>query len=66
MLQFFHKVSFQRGSQRSDGNQAEALASRVVLLARGRIVADGSPAELSGRACTAGLEQAFLALTEVC
>jgi ABC-2 type transport system ATP-binding protein len=44
--------------------EAEALASRVVLLARGRVVADGSPAELSGRTRAAGLEEAFLALTE--
>ena len=45
--------------------EAEALASRVVLLARGRVVADGSPAELSGRARAPGLEEAFLALTDV-
>jgi ABC-2 type transport system ATP-binding protein len=44
--------------------EAEVLASRVVLLARGRVVADGSPAELSGRTRAAGLEEAFLALTE--
>jgi ABC-2 type transport system ATP-binding protein len=43
--------------------EAEALASRVVLLARGRVVADGSPAELSERARAPGLEEAFLALT---
>jgi ABC-2 type transport system ATP-binding protein len=44
--------------------EAEALASRVVLLARGRVVADGSPAELSERARAPCLEEAFLALTE--
>ncbi len=44
--------------------EAEALASRVVVLARGRIVADGSPAELSGRTRAPGLEGAFLALTD--
>src|SRR3954453_4131277 len=30
MLQFFYKVSFQRGSQRSDGNEAETLAAKRV------------------------------------
>ena len=45
--------------------EAEALASRVVLLTRGRVVADGSPAELSERARAPGVEEAFLALTEV-
>ena len=44
--------------------EAEALASRVVLLARGRIAAEGSPAELSERARAPGLEEAFLSLTE--
>ena len=43
--------------------EAEALASRIVLLARGRVVAEGSPAELSEG--TRGLEEAFLALTGV-
>jgi ABC-2 type transport system ATP-binding protein len=44
--------------------EAEALASRVVLLARGRVAAVGSPAELAERAQAAGLEEAFLALTD--
>jgi ABC-2 type transport system ATP-binding protein len=44
--------------------EAEALASRVVLLSRGRVVADGSPADLTERARAHGLEEAFLALTE--
>ncbi len=43
--------------------EAEALASRIVLLARGRVAAEGSPAELSTRAGAPGLEDAFLALT---
>jgi ABC-2 type transport system ATP-binding protein len=43
--------------------EAELLASRVVLLARGRVVAEGSPGELSMRAGTASLEDAFVALT---
>lgn len=45
--------------------EVERLASRVVLLARGRVVAAGSVAELAARACADGLEQAFLALTGV-
>jgi ABC-2 type transport system ATP-binding protein len=43
--------------------EAEALASRVVLLARGTVVAEGSPAELSTRANSAALEDAFVLLT---
>lgn len=43
--------------------EAEALASRVVLIARGAIIAQGSPAELSARARAPGLEEAFVALT---
>jgi ABC-2 type transport system ATP-binding protein len=44
--------------------EAEALASRIVLIARGRIVAEGTSVELSAQASAAGLEEAFLALTE--
>ena len=44
--------------------EAEALASRIVLLARGRVVAEGTAAELAERARASGLEEAFLALTE--
>jgi len=44
--------------------EAEALATRVVMLARGRVVAQGSPAELSQRTRSPTLECAFLALTE--
>jgi ABC-2 type transport system ATP-binding protein len=42
--------------------EAEALATRVALLAHGRIAADGSPRELAG-AHGGSLEGAFLALT---
>jgi ABC-2 type transport system ATP-binding protein len=42
--------------------EAEALASRVVLLSRGRIAAEGSARELAG-AHGGTLEDAFLALT---
>jgi ABC-2 type transport system ATP-binding protein len=44
--------------------EAEALASRVVLLRNGVVVADGSFADLRERACAPGIEDAFLALTE--
>ena len=43
--------------------EAEALASRVVLLSRGRIAAAGSPRELAD-AHGGRLEEAFLALTD--
>jgi ABC-2 type transport system ATP-binding protein len=45
--------------------EAERLATRIVLLARGRVVAAGTSADLAGQACASGLEEAFLALTEV-
>jgi ABC-2 type transport system ATP-binding protein len=41
--------------------EAEALASRIVLLARGRTVTEGSPGHLAGAHGT--LEDAFLTLT---
>jgi ABC-2 type transport system ATP-binding protein len=44
--------------------EAEELASRVVLLTRGCIVAEGSPAELAARVNADGLEEAFLLMTE--
>jgi ABC-2 type transport system ATP-binding protein len=44
--------------------EAEALATRIVLLRSGQVVAEGTAAELSTRAGAPGLERAFLALTE--
>jgi len=43
--------------------EAERLATRVVLLARGRVVAEGTAAELAERARASGLEDAFVTLT---
>jgi ABC-2 type transport system ATP-binding protein len=42
--------------------EVEAVADRVILIARGRIVFDGLPAEMLGAHAT--LEEAFHALTE--
>jgi ABC-2 type transport system ATP-binding protein len=44
--------------------EAERLAGRIVLLAQGRVVAEGSPTQLAAQARASGLEEAFLALTE--
>jgi ABC-2 type transport system ATP-binding protein len=44
--------------------EAERLAPRIVLLARGRVVAEGTADALAGQASVPGLEDAFLALTE--
>jgi ABC-2 type transport system ATP-binding protein len=44
--------------------EAERLARRIVLLARGRVVAEGTADALAGQARVPGLEEAFLALTE--
>jgi ABC-2 type transport system ATP-binding protein len=46
--------------------EADATADRVVVLARGRLVADGTPGQLKSQAAgpsAASLEQAFLQLT---
>lgn len=43
--------------------EAEALADRVVMLAGGAIVAEGTPAQMKDRAGSPDLESAFLALT---
>jgi ABC-2 type transport system ATP-binding protein len=45
-------------------DEAETLAGRIVLLADGRVVAEGSRPELIARAAADGLEDAFLELTE--
>jgi ABC-2 type transport system ATP-binding protein len=44
--------------------EADALADRVIVLARGEVVADGSPQSVKARAGD-DLEQAFLGLTRV-
>jgi len=43
--------------------EAERVAQRVAIIDHGRIVAEGSPAELKQRTNAQSLEQAFLALT---
>jgi ABC-2 type transport system ATP-binding protein len=43
--------------------EAERLASRVVLLAQGKVTADGAPTELRTAARAASFEEAFLTLT---
>jgi ABC-2 type transport system ATP-binding protein len=42
--------------------EADALAHRVAVIAQGRIVAEGSPAEIKARTAQSGLEDAFLEL----
>jgi sodium transport system ATP-binding protein len=43
-------------------SEVAAVCHRLVILARGRIVATGTPAEILARAGTGGLEDAFVAL----
>jgi ABC-2 type transport system ATP-binding protein len=43
--------------------EAESLASRIVVLARGRVAAEGDAAELLAAAGASGLEAAYLRLT---
>jgi ABC-2 type transport system ATP-binding protein len=45
--------------------EADALADRIAFIARGAIVADGTPAEIRARAGTSELEAAYLALTKL-
>jgi ABC-2 type transport system ATP-binding protein len=42
--------------------EAEALAHRVAVIGRGRIAAEGTPAEIKAQTGTSGLEDAFLAI----
>lgn len=44
-------------------DEVRALCNRVLIIAGGRIVAEGSPPELCARAETASLEEAFIELT---
>lgn len=43
--------------------EAERAADRVAIIDHGKIIAQGSPQELTGQTGTASLEEAFLALT---
>jgi sodium transport system ATP-binding protein len=42
--------------------EVSALCDRIVVVARGRVVADGTPAELRARAGTESLEEAFVSI----
>jgi ABC-2 type transport system ATP-binding protein len=42
--------------------EADALAHRVAVIDRGRIAAEGTPAEIKAQTGTSGLEDAFLAI----
>jgi ABC-2 type transport system ATP-binding protein len=44
--------------------EAAALATRILLLRQGQVVAEGSPAELQAQAGAATLEEAFFTITE--
>jgi ABC-2 type transport system ATP-binding protein len=43
-------------------DEADALAGRIAVINQGRIVAEGSPAEIKQRGGSSGLEDAFLAI----
>ena len=42
--------------------EADALAHRVAVIDRGRIAAEGTPAQIKAQTRTSGLEDAFLAI----
>jgi ABC-2 type transport system ATP-binding protein len=44
-------------------DEAERVAHRIAIIDHGRIVAQGTPAELKEKTQTESLEEAFLALT---
>jgi ABC-2 type transport system ATP-binding protein len=44
--------------------EVEVLCERVVLLSRGRVVADGSPGEVASQFEVDDLEKAFLAVAQ--
>lgn len=44
--------------------EADALANRIAVIDRGRIVAEGTPAEIKSRTASGVLEDAFLSLIE--
>ena len=43
-------------------DEADALANRVAVIQKGRIVAEGTPAEIKARTASTGLEDAFLSI----
>jgi ABC-2 type transport system ATP-binding protein len=44
--------------------EADALANRVVVIQKGRIAAEGTPAEIKARTSSSGLEDAFLSIVQ--
>ena len=42
--------------------EVSALCDRIVIIARGRVLADGTPEEIRGRAGTENLEEAFVSV----
>jgi sodium transport system ATP-binding protein len=42
--------------------EVSALCDRIVVVAHGRVVADGTPEELKARAGTPSLEEAFISI----
>ncbi len=45
-------------------DEADALANRVAVINQGRIIAEGTPAEIKARTSQTGLEDAFLELVK--
>jgi ABC-2 type transport system ATP-binding protein len=43
-------------------DEADALANRIAVINQGRIVAEGTPAEVKERGASRGLEDAFLTI----
>ena len=62
-LQVLHREGMTIVYTSHDMAEAEKLCTQVVLMDRGRIVCEGSPAELQNRTGRASLEELFMART---